>query len=124
MSDVKIEDVLVLNIQGRDAKCVIHESDGFYTQGWWLEGVGSLHGFEHNISKTDPGHNIVMKSCYLGDKCLFLSDEDVVANIGKITNSTPRSVKNNVIYDLSGRRLSEKPTKGIYVQGGRVYIAK
>ncbi len=30
----------------------------------------------------------------------------------------------NAIYDLSGRKLSEKPQKGFYIQGGRKYIAR
>ena len=28
------------------------------------------------------------------------------------------------INDLSGRRLQQKPTKGIYIQGGRVMIQR
>ena len=30
----------------------------------------------------------------------------------------------NAIYDLSGRKLSEKPQRGFYIQGGRKYIAR
>ena len=30
----------------------------------------------------------------------------------------------NAIYDLSGRKLTEKPQKGFYIQGGRKYIAR
>lgn len=30
----------------------------------------------------------------------------------------------NAIYDLSGRKLTEKPQRGFYIQGGRKYIAR
>ena len=33
-------------------------------------------------------------------------------------NDTP------ILYDLSGRRLEQKPTKGIYIQGGRKVLIK
>ena len=32
--------------------------------------------------------------------------------------------ENAPIYDLMGRRLSEKPAKGYYVQGGKIYFVK
>lgn len=32
--------------------------------------------------------------------------------------------QDNTIYDLSGRRLSEKPASGYYIQGGKTYLAK
>jgi hypothetical protein len=39
--------------------------------------------------------------------------------------ATPSELKAiNAIYDLSGRKLTEKPQKGFYIQGGRKYIAR
>lgn len=32
--------------------------------------------------------------------------------------------QDNTIYDLSGRKLTEKPAKGIYIQGGKKYMAQ
>lgn len=124
--NVAIKDIQTIEIQGQKRKCiyVAHTYDYIESETAWIEGLGSVWGPVLNLGTQNSGNGLIYKSCYLGDKCLFLSDEDVVANIGKITNSTPRSVKDNVIYDLSGRRLSEKPREGMYVQGGRVYIEK
>lgn len=39
--------------------------------------------------------------------------------------ATPSEQKaTTAIYDLSGRKLTEKPQKGFYIQGGRKYIAR
>ena len=35
--------------------------------------------------------------------------------------STPTT---NTLYDLHGRRLTAKPTKGIYIQNGKKYVVK
>jgi hypothetical protein len=32
--------------------------------------------------------------------------------------------QDNTIYDLSGRKLTEKPAKGIYIQGGKKFFVK
>lgn len=32
--------------------------------------------------------------------------------------------QDNTIYDLSGRKLTEKPASGYYIQGGKTYLAK
>lgn len=41
-----------------------------------------------------------------------------------ITATPPEQKAINAIYDLSGRKLSEKPQRGFYIQGGRKYIAR
>jgi hypothetical protein len=46
--------------------------------------------------------------------------KDVATNINNITKNTADSA----IYDLTGRRLNGKPERGIYIQGGKKYIAK
>lgn len=42
--------------------------------------------------------------------------------IATVNTNTPK-VKDNAIYDLSGRRIS-KPAKGIYIQNGKKFIVK
>lgn len=39
-------------------------------------------------------------------------------------NSVNSSAKSASTYDLQGRKLSAKPAKGMYIQGGKKYIAK
>ena len=58
---------------------------------------------------------------YKNPKFKFDLAEYIPTNINSTnTNSTA----NSVIYDLSGRKLSEKPQKGFYIQGGCKYIAR
>ena len=39
-------------------------------------------------------------------------------------NKTLKAADSAPIYDLMGRRLSEKPAKGYYIQGGKKYLAQ
>ena len=56
-----------------------------------------------------------------------LDDPDFIEGITPIVvnpeNQSQGSVKSNVIYDLSGRRVSA-PSKGIYIIGGRKVVVK
>ena len=61
----------------------------------------------------------------------IICEESHVSSIFRIENfleeiQTPATDADNSapLYDLSGRRLEQKPTKGIYIQGGRVMIQR
>ena len=48
-----------------------------------------------------------------------------VNGIDRVLDDTPSSKpSDSAIYDLTGRRLNGKPTKGMYIQGGKKYIIK
>ena len=121
MEDVTIHDVQTMNVQGKDLKCLFvkNQHDGGC---WWLEGIGSSEGFEYNIQKNTPGNTIKIGSVYLGDKCLFLAEDDKPSGIEDITTNTTNSRTDNAIYDLMGRRLNGVPAKGIYIQNGKKYV--
>lgn len=36
----------------------------------------------------------------------------------------PQTEEKSIIYDLQGRRLADKPTKGVYIQNGKKYVVK
>lgn len=118
--DVTISNVMTVNIQGREAKCLYVETNDKST--WWIEGIGSVEGFEFNIGKSTPGNTIILGSCYLGDKCLYLKDHNNPNGIDSITTNT--TTADSAIYDLTGRRLNGKPERGIYIQGGKKYVIK
>ena len=86
---------------------------------YWIEGIGALAGpttpFYYGMT---GGEDTSIASCYVGDQCIYRRDPD---SIQLPATDTPKSVS---IYDLSGRRLQQKPTKGIYIQGGRVLIQR
>ena len=118
--EVTISDVMTVNMQGREAKCLYVETNDKST--WWIEGIGSVEGFEFNIGKSTPGNTIILGSCYLGDKCLYLKDDNNPNGIDSIATNTTTS--DSAIYDLTGRRLNGKPERGIYIQGGKKYVIK
>jgi hypothetical protein len=41
-----------------------------------------------------------------------------------VANSNSNELCDNAIYDLSGRRLSEKPARGLYIQNGKKILVK
>ena len=56
----------------------------------------------------------------------FDIDVEALLQVGTtvgVTNTVSKN-KSDAIYDLSGRKLTEKPQKGFYIQGGRKYIAR
>lgn len=98
--------------------------------GW--EGYGPLMGLTE--SETD-----VSERCFI-----FLQDGEVLYEEGENLHFNMQSIpdllqivthvntfkytgqysKPNFVFDLSGRRLQKKPTKGIYIQGGKKVMGK
>ena len=52
---------------------------------------------------------------------LFYKKEELIAGIDSPVSSPTTDAP---LYDLQGRRLSAKPVKGMYIQGGRKYVVK
>ena len=75
---------------------------------------------------TRPGYELHSffrrgQRIYKNPKFTFDLAEYIPANINSASDN---STANSAIYDLSGRKLTEKPQKGFYIQGGRKYIAR
>ena len=50
---------------------------------------------------------------------IFESDATDISSV-----NTNTATNNGPIYDLTGRKLSKKPTRGYYIQGGKKYVVK
>ena len=48
----------------------------------------------------------------------------ILAGIAPIVKSEQTTVTNTPLYDLQGRRLSQKPERGVYIEGGRKVVIK
>lgn len=100
----------------------------FYISMGWLEGVGSLESPE----RSNPGHadrDYRMIRCSVGDEVLFQNFDvaeyaDYVTGIDLpvVSANLPekrQSVK-GAFFDLTGRRLTAPPVRGLYIEDGRV----
>ena len=93
----------------------------------FVEGVGEMgNGIAElliNIGMTPGGNNVLLCMHDKTGKHLWGTDEDC-STINGITPILSHKKSDNAIYDLSGRRLSTPTKKGVYIQGGRKFIAK
>jgi hypothetical protein len=72
----------------------------------------TLEKDSYPVLKSD--HEIVRRT----ENGIYYNCEDPDA-INTVENAQ-RSTANSQLYDLSGRRLSSKPQKGLYIQGGKI----
>lgn len=86
---------------------------------YWIEGVGSYgHPRWGYYEEMVGGKDFWVVSCSVNGKPIY-KNSDFHSGISPICeHQTP------VIYDLQGRRLQKKPTKGIFIQNGRKVMGK
>ena len=97
----------------------------------WVEGIGgvvSSPGFYHTWLST--GSSGMTISCIQDGRMLF-TEEDFYAPAWKGETVSVENIRNSstvtqssVFYDLQGRRHSGNPTKGVYIQNGRMWLTK
>ena len=49
---------------------------------------------------------------------------DGVTSLSKVIEFETEGEADNRIFDISGQQLSEKPAEGVYIQGGKKYVAQ
>ena len=98
--------------------------------GTWVEGVGShvSNPFEKEFVMEKPklGISILVASCWKGDELLYLYDWMVAPTV--VDGLNPGTIIGNHsaqdYFDLQGRRLTQKPQRGVYIQQGRKVIVR
>lgn len=93
----------------------------------WIEGIGSLESALFStwgeVPGTFMGSEVI--SVYDGDKCIFTTDnfrQPAVSTTG--LQGVMSQQKIGVLYDLQGRRVQNKPRKGLYIQNGQKFVIK
>ena len=135
-------------LDGKTYKTWDYEGNGDYyildrgAVGKLIQGIGHTGGYgitywgENNGSLPwrSPGTQLYCfyrsgEKLYQDDICPF--NLESLMNVGPqsgtevpVSNISIDREENSTIYDLSGRKLTEKPQKGFYIQGGRKYIAR
>ena len=110
-----------MNRRGETARLLI------YPEFIWVEGMGSsaygpLNRPLYDMPEALPGLYLETVACvYAADK-----DGWIYYNYNSSNGIEECSFPSNlltVIYDLQGRRLTSKPEKGVYIEGGRKRVA-
>lgn len=90
----------------------------------WVEGFGSGAGPFSPWMPLPPRESI-FTSCYVGKTYLFgnyfLYNADISVSVNRISSETNHD---NMIINLSGRRLNSTPEKGMYIKDGRKWLRK
>jgi hypothetical protein len=96
-----------------------------------IEGIGFLGGgltcLIDGYTPVNTGGSRFIRTCTVNDEIVFDADEyfktaQIVTDIGKPLVQPSDKAKN--LYDLQGRRLSDKPSRGIYIEDGKKIVIK
>lgn len=97
--------------------------------GCWIEGVGPsdmmdvLDNTGFNIAGDGYGSGII--DCSVNGKSVYRKDEyEQLMNASSIRQSCHKENMSRTLYDLQGRRLNNKSTKGVYIENGRKVVVK
>ena len=90
----------------------------------WIEGIGSGAG-PFSPWMALPPRDSYLQSCELNKVCLF-GYPDFYENYAMGDVSSTRSISSPPVvpYDLQGRRLTDKPASGVYIENGKKRVVK
>ena len=87
---------------------------------YWIEGIGALEGpLAPFYADMVGGTETTLVSCYIGNKCIYRKEDypDEVV----LPSAKNHTISQATLYDLQGRQLQQKPSRGMYIQGGHIY---
>ena len=97
--------------------------------GNWIEGVGPgwmldiLDDPYFNVTADGYGRCII--DCSVNGKSIYrTTDYDLQMTTSVPTPLRTDGITSSAFYDLQGRRLTDKPTKGVYIQNGKKVVIK
>lgn len=117
-----ISDTVFASSTDKKRRRCLHVRNVHYQLGTdiWVEGIGSLtYGVGGDRTYYGGAWSQLME-CRRGDEILY-RHEDYVTSVNSVrTSVNPASG----IFDLQGRRLTQKPTKGMYIQNGKKVVVR
>lgn len=119
-----IQDVDTINVDGvlRKRLTIDRDSDG--KRNCWIEGIGSnCTSWLTDFPKSTDGCYWVLGSCFYDGHEFTLDDfqAEPVSGINDVTFDKPR---NNVMYDLTGKRLVTPHKNKVVISNGKKIIAR
>ena len=121
-----VSDTIIASSSDKRARKCIHlemELFGECTEAdVWVEGIGSLIYGITGMNVMYTGSDPYLESCVENQILLYsrsgdatgIGDAPRLNDKGQMTND-----KRGGLYDLQGRRLTQKPEKGVYIENGR-----
>ena len=105
-----------------------HINNGYVCYDDWREGVGSIHSNPFACEVSPKGSSRI-PSRILVQECTNSAGEylwNVTWTIrpNSIQETLKETPAGSTLYDLQGRRLTTQPTKGVYIQNGKLYVVK
>lgn len=94
---------------------------------YWVKGIGSArYGIEAMnliVEPRLPGMTEYFVSCYENGECIFTADDfSKPAYTTDIQRLKYSDSQRESLFNLQGRRLTDKPSKGIYIQNGKKVV--
>ena len=93
----------------------------------WIEGVGAMDCPDNNIVEPGLMGNVnVLIEVKVDDKIIYNIPyaQWPADGISEIENERAKRAEEGEAYDLQGRPVSGKQRRGLYIRGGRVWVAK
>ena len=104
------------NVETCDMKLPVWSLSTGYNVNYWIEGVGSYgHPRWAFYNDMTGGKDSWVVSCSVNGRLIY-KKEDFTSGITLNCETLPAP-----LYDLQGRQLQQKPSKGMYIQGGHIY---
>ncbi|HRF85197.1 MAG TPA: hypothetical protein PLN34_01380 [Alloprevotella sp.] len=86
----------------------------------WIEGIGTWYGPINNGRFDMAGSGLRLLECKVNGEVLYRHDDYTGISSATVLPASDRSA----LYGIDGRRLSEKPAHGFYIEGGVKKMAK
>ena len=120
------ETVVAVNtiiVGGRSFRVLdVRDNENNLYPNWWVEGIGSMNYLTNSIRV--PGDYYTFLQCRIDDDIFFSQKDFLTLTVQRLTIENKTTTPVYSIYDLHGRHLTDKPTKGIYIQNGKKVIVK
>ena len=120
-----------INVNDNLRKRIRFASDPASWDFCWIEGVGGPWRLNEPVGHlVSDGREYTLVSCYVGEQCIFektdFDAQPVTMGIQQIGNdkNSERACGIERIYDLTGRRITSTPARGIYIQNGKKHVIK
>ncbi len=113
--------------------CTFNGTELNYSRGssYWVDGVGAYlenpFAFESlYIFYDEPklGEHVEVRSCMKDGEYIFIDDWMSKPGPTSIQEALKEDHEDTPIFDLQGRRLNDKPNKGVYIQNGKKLVIK